>query len=121
MPPIFGFLLYFTASLIVSIIAAKRGRSGWLVFLFCLAAGFGLVVLTSSAGGGGGAAGLLAFLAPGAALIWALSAKTSEQLALVQGEHGEFKKCPFCAESVRKEAVKCKHCGSSLNGLVNPE
>ena len=26
----------------------------------------------------------------------------------------EFKKCPFCAEQVRWDAVKCKHCGSSL-------
>jgi len=26
----------------------------------------------------------------------------------------DFKKCPFCAEEVRLEAQKCKHCGSSL-------
>jgi DNA-directed RNA polymerase subunit RPC12/RpoP len=26
----------------------------------------------------------------------------------------EFKKCPFCSEEVRLEAIKCKHCGSSL-------
>ncbi|PLR48623.1 zinc ribbon domain-containing protein [Chimaeribacter arupi] len=27
-----------------------------------------------------------------------------------------MKKCPFCAELVRKEAVKCKHCGSDISG-----
>ena len=25
-----------------------------------------------------------------------------------------YRKCPFCAEPIRREAVKCKHCGSEL-------
>ncbi|HCI3893701.1 TPA: hypothetical protein NO315_004902, partial [Pseudomonas aeruginosa] len=25
------------------------------------------------------------------------------------------KKCPFCAEVIKAEAVKCKHCGSMLS------
>ena len=32
-----------------------------------------------------------------------------------------MKKCPFCAEEIQDEAIKCKHCGEFLNASNIPQ
>lgn len=29
----------------------------------------------------------------------------------------DYKQCPYCAEDIKGEALKCKHCGSDISGI----
>lgn len=115
MEPIWGFLLFLVGASVVAGIASKRGLSGVLFFFGCIVGGVALAILGSLATGGDGmSAGLMGF---SSLLIWLLMAVFLKGKAerLAEGESVDgYKLCPYCAESVKAAAIKCRHCGSAL-------
>jgi hypothetical protein len=78
--------------MISSVIANNKGRNNWLWFFIGLIPPWGLVLV-------------------------ALLPKT--QVAIVDQElqKGTMRKCPYCAEAIKTEAVKCKHCGEESSHI----
>lgn len=48
------------------------------------------------------------------ALVRDTSDAPAQQSGLDTPKNGQFRMCPFCAERIRVEAIKCKHCQSML-------
>lgn len=78
--------------LAVPIMAVQKNRSGFLWFI--LAVLFGPVAL----------------------LIVAVA--SAERPDGTKPEGGFIRKCPFCAEGIRKDAVVCLHCGKDLTATT---
>jgi hypothetical protein len=82
------FTIWFIAAIAAGIIASNKNRSavGWAIATFLLSPLLIIIILVLSKKEG-----------------------SPENLA-TRGS----KKCPFCAEEIKAEAVVCKHCGKDL-------
>ena len=85
------FIFWIVFSVLVGIFAKSKGRSN--------AGFFALSLLISP---------LIAFII--ALMLPPVRAKADEHAL----KSGELRKCPFCAELIRSEAIACKHCGGDL-------
>ena len=81
------FALWLLLSIVIGVVASSKGRSGIGYFLLSF------------------------FLSPLIGLIIVLVLGPKEQSLL---KKGIVKKCPFCAELVKHEAIVCKFCGRTL-------
>jgi hypothetical protein len=119
MEPIHWVIVFIVLCVLVSLIAKKKGRSAIKLFFAMALPAVPLMMLISFALGNNMEAKPLAmwtvaFLCPVVGFFWALVTPNKAEMAATTGEYGDMRKCPFCAEPVRKEAIKCKHCGSDI-------
>lgn len=82
---------WFIFAILVGAWASSKGRSGFGYFLVS-------VLLSPLIG----------------AIMVAIAGENKPKIEAEAVKSGDMRKCPACAELIRKEAKKCKHCGTDL-------
>lgn len=93
------FIFWIICGIAASYVAKQKGKAAWAWFVV------GIIL------------GPLALLMVG--LSPAAPAKVNSHSAYTQPEPAQ-RKCPFCAEDIKFEAIVCKHCGRDVPALPPP-